>query len=170
MQDHVLAAVHEQHEQWLRLIAGLSETQRIAPLQPVGWSIKDHLTHLNAWQQRSIARLDAAAQGHEPRYPAWAADGIADPENATESVNAAIIAAGRQLAWNDAFERWTRDYQKLMILARQFDEMQFLDSDRFSWLEGYSLADVLLGTYAHHQEHFDAVSNTPLPPRLAAPA
>jgi hypothetical protein len=30
-----------------------------------------------------------------------------------------------------------------------------LDGDRYAWMHGYSLAAVLLSSYAHHQEHLN---------------
>jgi hypothetical protein len=40
---------------------------------------------------------------------------------------------------------------------RSIARMDLMDSSRYSWLAGYSLADVLLGSYDHHQEHYEAL-------------
>ncbi len=61
MQDHILAALREQFNRWQELLAGLSDEQITAPHFDDDWSIKDVMAHLWAWQQISIARVQAGA-------------------------------------------------------------------------------------------------------------
>jgi len=71
--QQILAALREEFERWEALLAGLSEAQITAPQLDDGWSIKDVIAHLRAWQQRSIARVEAALSDREPDYPDWPA-------------------------------------------------------------------------------------------------
>ena len=67
MKTHMLAALREEFGQWENVLASLTETQITTPPQPGELSLKDEIAHLWAWQQRSIARLEAgvAHGGHE---------------------------------------------------------------------------------------------------------
>ncbi len=47
----------------------LSEAQKMSPDPQDGWAIKDHLSHLAAWEMGIAALLQ-----HEPRYPAMGLD------------------------------------------------------------------------------------------------
>ncbi len=60
MKQHILAAVREEFDRWEELLASLSEEQITALLLLSIWSIKDVMAHLMAWQQRYIARVQAA--------------------------------------------------------------------------------------------------------------
>lgn len=55
MKMHILKALGEQLERWEELLASMSDEQITDPQLPSGWSIKDVIAHLMAWQQRSIA-------------------------------------------------------------------------------------------------------------------
>ena len=73
MKDHILAALREQLERWEKLLASMSEEQITEPHFEFDWSIKDVLAHLWAWQQISVARMEAGGLDREPRYPEWLA-------------------------------------------------------------------------------------------------
>jgi hypothetical protein len=59
MKDHILTALSEQLNRWEGLLDRLSDEKINTPLAPSNWSTKDVISHLRAWQQRSIARLDS---------------------------------------------------------------------------------------------------------------
>src|SRR5947208_3318623 len=68
MKTHILTALKEQVDHWESLLAEMNEEQITAPQLPSTWSVKDIIAHLRAWQQRSIARLDAARLNREPEF------------------------------------------------------------------------------------------------------
>jgi hypothetical protein len=70
MKDHILAALQEQFDSWEELLADLNEEQITAPHFDLDWSIKDVIAHLWAWQQISIARMEAGLQDRKPEFPA----------------------------------------------------------------------------------------------------
>jgi hypothetical protein len=56
----IVAMLREEFKRWEELLAGMSEAQLTDPQLPSNWSIKDVIAHLWPWQQRSIARMEAA--------------------------------------------------------------------------------------------------------------
>ncbi len=88
MKEHILAALREQFNQWEKLLASLSEEQITTPQFDFDWSIKDMMAHLWAWQQISIARMEAAGQDREPEFPKWIVNIGEDWEENSDRVNA----------------------------------------------------------------------------------
>ncbi len=153
MQEHILAAMHEEFDQWEAFIATLTPDQFNVPVAPETWSIKDIVAHVYAWQQRSIARLEAALANREPIFPRWHAE--MDPEELdnTDQINQWIYQVHRHLSWDKVHESWQTNFLKFLDLGAKFSALDFINGDRYAWLKGYSLADVFLGSYEHHYEH-----------------
>ncbi len=154
MKQHILAALREIFEQWENLLDSLSEEQITMTLTPSDWSIKDNLVHLWAWQQRSLARSEAARLNREPVYPEWAEGSDPDGED-VDSLNAWIFARYHDMPWTRVRQDWRAGFLRLLTSAREIRERDLLDGGRYAWLDGYSLADVLIGSYNHHEEHLD---------------
>jgi len=162
MKTHILAALREEFDHWEKVLAGRPETQITAVPQAGELSIKDEIAHLWAWQQRSIARLEAGLNGAEPKMPAWWPDVTVTRPDATDAhevttnqVNALIYETFRDRAWADVYGQWRTAFFHFLELGEALAEPALLDASRYAWLNGYSLADVLLGSYDHHQEHLE---------------
>ncbi len=154
MKEHILAALREQFEDWNKLLAGLNEGQITAPSFDLDWSIKDVIAHLWAWQQISIARMKAGALNREPDYPPWTV-GIENWEESTDRVNAATFERNHTKSWSEVYQNWKKGFQRFLELGNQISERDLLDGDRYPWLQGYSLAFILIASYDHHQEHIE---------------
>jgi len=155
MQDHILAALREQFNRWEELLAAMSKEQITTPLPPSTWSVKDVIAHLWAWQQRSIARLEAATLDQEPEFPTWLSDLDLDSEDSTDQVNTWIYETYRELPWSKVYRNWREGFLRFLELGERVSEKDLLDAGRYAWLEGRPLALVLLGSYDHHQEHLE---------------
>jgi len=155
MKEHILAALGEQFDHWEELLANMGDEQITAPLLPSNWSIKDGMAHLGAWQQRSIARLEAALADREPEFPKWSPELDPDSEGSTDQTNAWIYEAYREEPWSKIQQSWREGFQRFLELGGQVSEKDLLDSGRYPWLGGRPLAFILLASYDHHQEHFE---------------
>lgn len=155
MKTHMLAALREEFDHWEKVLAGLSEAQITAAPQPSELSIKDEIAHLWAWQQRSIARLEAGLNGEEPKMPQWLPGVTGESEEETDQINARIYTTYQDRPWPEVYAQWRTGFLRFLELGQAITEPALLDSSRYGWLGGYSLADVLLGSYDHHQEHLE---------------
>lgn len=155
MQEHILTALRELFNRWGETLATLSTEQITAPNLPTNWSVKDEIAHLWAWQQRSIARLQAALSNREPVFPQW--DPHIDPEDYdnTDPINAWIYEAYREQPWPRVHQNWREGFLRFLELGAQISEKELLDAGRYTWLDDLPLAAILLGSYDHHQEHLD---------------
>lgn len=155
MQAHILSALREQFERWEDLLAGQKAGQIQIPLRPSAWSTKDVVVHLWAWQQRSVARLEAALLERQPQFPTWlpGVDPASLPD--TESVNAWIYETYRQQPWAAVHQNWREGFLRFLELGGKIPERDLLDSNRYPWLKGHPLAFILVASYDHHQEHLE---------------
>jgi hypothetical protein len=140
---------------WDALLAGLSTAQLTEPWLSGGLSIKDTLAHLHAWQQRTIARLEAALHDRAPHYPAWPlALDEDEPHDAVDQVNAWILETQRDRPWPDIHRAWREGFLRFLELVRTIPEADLLPNGKLAWMAEYQLSDVLPGWYDHHHsEH-----------------
>jgi hypothetical protein len=157
MKQHILAALQEVLDELEARLAGLSEAQLTQLPAGAQLSIKDEIAHLMAWQQRTIARVDAARLDREPQFPQWPAN--LDPEDYanTDPVNAWIYESYRDQPWPKVHQDWRAGFQRLLSLAEDIPERDLLDESRYPWLNGHPLALILIATYDHHREHLDSL-------------
>ena len=155
MKEHLLTALKEQLNRWEELLDQLSSHQIYVFLEPSNWTIKDVLSHLRAWQQRSIARLEAALSDREPIFPKWLPYVDPEVEINTDQINAWIYETHRDESWAIVRQNWDDGFLLLLDLSERISERDMLDESRYTWMEMRPLALILLGTYDHHQEHFD---------------
>lgn len=140
-------------DRWQRLLAGMGEAQIIDPQLDEGWSVKDVVAHLWAWQQRSVARVEAALRGGEPEYPAWPDAFDIEQEGQPHDLNAWLYASTRGLPWAEVYQRWEAGFRRLLELGAAVADADMVALDRYPWIAGYALIDVLRGSAEHHREH-----------------
>jgi hypothetical protein len=159
MKAHILAALKELFIRWEALLASLSDEQITAPRFDDNWSIKDVITHLWAWQQISVARIAAAALDREPVFPDWTAALQKDWEENANRTNARVYEIYHEKPWSEVYQDWRAGFLRLLELGELVPERDLLDGGRYPWLEGYSLAFILLASYDHQQEHFEKTAH-----------
>ncbi len=155
MKEHILAALREQFARWEKLLDSLSDEQIIAPRFDDDWSIKDVILHLWAWQQISVARMEAALRDEEPKFPRWVAELSADWEENANQTNAWIYETYHEKPWPEVYQNWREGFLRLLESGEPLAEKDLLDGDKYPWLKGHPLAFVLIASYDHHQEHLE---------------
>src|SRR5690554_592899 len=120
--EEMLTGLREELSRWQELLAGLSEEQITAPDLPGGWSIKDVMAHLMAWQLRSIARVEAALDGSEPQFPHWPAHLEPDNDEDLEELNEWIYNHYRDQPWPTVYRTWRDNFSRFIELGEQIPE------------------------------------------------
>ena len=94
-------------------------------------------------------------QDREPDFPHWPEDLDPEAENVDE-VNAWIFETYRDKPWPEVYRDWKEGFEHFLELGQAIPEKDLFDSEKYPWLEGYSLSDILLGSYEHHHnEHLE---------------
>jgi hypothetical protein len=157
MKGHILAALRDQFDAWEEILGSMSEEQITTPLSSSHWSCKDGMAHLMAWQQRTIARVEAALSDREPEYPKWPPE--LDPNSEPiDPLNAWIYETYNDLPWSRVHADWNKGFLRLLESGEKIPEKDLLDSGKYPWMKGCPLATTLLATYDHHQEHLKEVT------------
>jgi hypothetical protein len=145
--DRLIATVRAERASWADLVAEIGEDRMTEP-GPMGeWTFKDLSAHLLGWRDRTIARLEAAAEGRpEPPAP-WPAELDDD-----DSINAWIQERSRDRSVREVLDDIDQSYARLANAIAALPEEMVTDPDAFPWLGGQALADREL--FGHlHDEH-----------------
>lgn len=130
------------------LLAPLSEAQLTTPGVNGDWSIKDVLVHLATWQQRADIRVQAALRNTAPDQ-----EPITNDEEMNR-FNDETFAQNRQRPLAEVQNDFRTSYQQLLADAEALSENDLFDSDRFPWMKGTAIWQLLEGdTYGHYDEH-----------------
>jgi hypothetical protein len=145
--DELLADLADGHEDLLQAVAGLSEEAAAQDGVMAGWSAKDLLAHVTAWEAELLKAMAQARAGKRPAY--------------------ADVTAADETALN---EKWRKEFKKkplakvlddlgevhkqMLRQAGKLDEAELNDPARFAWTGGQTLAAVIAdGAPAHKREH-----------------
>jgi len=113
----------------------------------------DIYSHLTAWQQITVARLEAGRDNREPVFAGWPPELDPVRESDNDRVNAWIYEKYRDQTWQSVHYEWRERFLHVLQLAEATPEAVLMEEGRFAWLNGYPLGAVLRGTFYHHHEH-----------------
>ena len=150
--SEIMTMLRKEFELWEDMLSQLSEKQLTTANLPGGMSIKDELGHLWAWQQLSIARLDAALHDKEPEFDLFPDELDSEVEEDTDAINAWIYKINEAKSWETMHGEWKDGFLKVIALADAISADDWFDAKKYPWLNGYALSAVLTGTHEHHYE------------------
>lgn len=151
-QQQLLAQIETSYQQLHQLLAQLTPVQMTTPFPETGWSIKDHLSHLRAWENGLLALLQ-----HQPRHLAM---GLSSFDSSTDDQNEIIYRQNQNRPLTDILHQFQATHQQLLtVLASLTDQdlhlpytyYQSTDPDEernapiWHWIVG--------NTYEHYDEH-----------------
>ena len=151
--QQILTTLREEFNHWEQILSALSEARITDPHLPGNWSIKDVMTHLWAWQQRSIARMEAALHHREPKFPRWPTAFDPEVEDEPDELNAWIYKTYREKSWSRVYGDWREGFLHFLELGEAIPEKDLLEPGRYAWLAEHPLSLVLLASSEHHEEH-----------------
>lgn len=115
---------------------------------PTGWTYKDLVAHVAAWEERTAARLATFRESGARTYP-----GVTD----TDEFNAAVVERTKTRSVRAVLEELDASH------ARLLDELARLTSEQLRANDDWVIAVVAGNTYGHYAEHHVEL-------RAAAPA
>jgi hypothetical protein len=153
----ILTTLREEFNRWEALLAGMSEEQITATQLPDDWSIKDVIAHLRAWQQRSVARMEAALHNREPEFPGWPAGLDPEQEGEPHQLNTWIYDTYHEQPWSSVYQAWKEGFLRFLELGEAIPEKDLLEPGRYPWFEGHPASIFLQASYEHHAEHHETL-------------
>jgi hypothetical protein len=159
--QQLMATLKQEFDRWEELVSGLNEEQLNTPQPTSTMSIKDVLAHLLAWQQRSIARLEAALHNKELEFPQWPIDLDPDADD-VDQINAWIYQTYHDRPWAEVHQLWRNGFLRFMELGEAIPEKDLFEVGKYHWLKEYSISMVLVWSYEHHHvEHLEPLLKWP---------
>jgi len=123
------------------LVAGLDDARMVEPALEQGWSVKDVLAHISAWERACAGWIEAAARDETPERPE-----VRD----VDAFNAAMFAAnrGRQLA--DVRAESAASHAAIVAAIEATPDAELASDARFGW-PAWQMASA--NTDDHYREH-----------------
>jgi uncharacterized protein DUF1706 len=150
----VLDAIQREQADWDALLAEVGEDRMLEPGPVAGWSFKDLIAHLVAWDARALARIDAQAQGRPEPDPGW-------PQTEdTDLINAWIDAQHQDRLLGEVLEDSRELYPRLSAIVELLPDEALNAVGVFSRAESESLAAAIINGafFSHlHEEHEPAI-------------
>ncbi len=154
----LLAVVGRMRADVERLVAEAGPTRMELVGVTSRWSLKDLVAHLTAWRWWSVARLEGALRDEEPAPP-WHGDLDESREDDVDRINQQFYEAARDKSTPEVLRESRASFDRMEEAVLALPDGDLFRKGRYAWLEGYSAADVVLGSAAHlFEEHWLAIN------------
>lgn len=152
----LLDAMEQSHQDMVRLLASMSDAEKVAPILQGGWSAKDSLAHLVAWEKMTVDWMTRSLQGeHVKRFiPGFEYDTDEQHVPVMERLNQHLYEQNKERPLDEVMKDFRATHRVIFDFVAQLDERDIFDPDRFAWRKGSPAADMIGGnTYDHYAEH-----------------
>ena len=137
----LLAAIRRDRAALDALVASLTDAQMIAPSLEAGWSIKDAIAHISAWEGRCAGWLEAVTRGETPDRP---------EVNDVDGANARDYAAAKQQPLIDVLATSRGAHAAMLRSVEALSEADLTDENRFGWPTSQMASS---NSDEHYREH-----------------
>src|ERR671932_687602 len=114
--SEVVRALEAERRRWEALLAQVGDDRLTEALLPGGWSFKDLIAHLTAWQRLTVARLEAALRDQKPPVPPWPPDW--NEEENVDAINDRFLQQNRDRPAGEVVAEWRRVFQAVIDLTQ----------------------------------------------------
>ena len=144
--DALIDLIHAGRSQWESALAQLTPEQMTAPALFDGWSVKDLVAHVGAWERTAAAVFAALLSGQAPDFKI--------DEIALDAFNARFFAEHHDQSLGEVMAGEQASYELFLSLVEGASEADLFDPDRFAWMQGAPFAEwVGANTFEHYDEH-----------------
>lgn len=146
-------------EEWDALIAQIPESARTEPALAGGWSVKDLIAHVTAFENWTAAQIRAANEGRAPtdRELYGVEEVTLDPEGwDLDRENAAIYARYKEMPLAEVMTFSRQAFADLMAAVEAVSDEDITRTGAQAWTEDSTLLQIIPGQcYAHYEQHAD---------------
>jgi len=150
--QQLLDTIQNESREWEQFLGQVGEERMELPGATGKWSFKDVVAHLSTWQSNSLERLQAARYDMTPSAHFWPAGWDEENDHDLQKINNWIYEENCDRTLRDVLNESRQHFRELSELVRGFSDEQLFDPNRFVWMEGKPLADLV--SFSHfHEEH-----------------
>ena len=153
--DRIVASLEREREAWRDLVAEVGADRMDEPGPMGDWSFRDLAAHLMGWRERTIARLEAAADGAPDPADPWPAE-LNGLDDDAEAINDWIQEQYVGRPTGEILEAIDASFGRLASVLSRFPEGALTDPNAAPMLEGTAPVDVDWVSH-YHDEHEPSV-------------
>lgn len=150
--DELLARVKQGWDEFNAYLSTLSEEQLTVPTDAAGWTAKDHITHLAAWEDGVYGLLEK-----QPRWEWMGIDEAMWQRGDFDEINAAIRERFRDLSPAEALKLLHDSHQRLVKKVESMSEealaLPYNHYQPNSDVDSPVWHRIAGNTYGHFEEH-----------------
>ncbi|HNB52690.1 MAG TPA: GNAT family N-acetyltransferase [Anaerolineales bacterium] len=150
----LLNNIHTARAKLETLISHLTDVQLTTPGAQGAWSVKDMLSHLAAWEQLTLERLNAGLGNRPlPMRPIKTDEDV-------QLMNDRVYARNQDRPLADVREDFQNSHAMLMEKVNDIDKKLIQDGAPMPWDNGRPLWQLIAdNTYLHYAEHQTAIES-----------
>jgi len=133
----------------LETLEGLEDESMLEPALANGWSVKDLLAHLTAWEAQLITLLYQVASGQTPTT-------IHFRQASIDETNARWEKENRERPLEQVLADFRAIRAQTIRRLESFGEADLFEPGRYAWAKGYALYEwVASDSYKHEGDHLE---------------
>lgn len=153
--QELLHRIRARHADMAELLASLSPAQMTAPVLDDGWSVKDSLAHLAAWENKLLGWIGNYQRGET--VVRWAPGFEVDGDNSEQQMNrynAHLFAESRERELTAVLDTFRETFMNVVATIESLSDSEIFDDNHFPARSGSPLLNLIIGdTYEHYDEH-----------------
>src|SRR5687767_13153422 len=150
-------------EEWNALIAQIPDSARTEPALAGGWSVKDLIAHVAAFENWTAAQIRAASERRAPtdRELYGVEEVTLDPEGwDLDRENAAIYARYRDMPLAEVMIFSSQAFADLVAAVEAVSDEDFDRTGAQTWTGDATLLEIIPGQcYGHYEQHADELKS-----------
>jgi hypothetical protein len=150
-------------EEWDALIAQIPDSARTEPALAGGWSVKDLIAHVAAYENWTAAQIRAANEGRAPTdRELYGTDEMPDdPEGwDLDRQNAAIYAQYKETPLAEVMSFSRQAFANLVAAVEAVSDADLSRVGAQAWTGDTTLLEIIPGQcYAHYEQHTDELKS-----------
>ena len=157
--SELLERMRAGREEWDALVAQIPDSARTEPALAGGWSVKDLIAHVAAFENWTAAQIRAANEGRAPtdKELYGVEEVTVDPEGwDLDRENAAIYARYKETPLAEVLTFASQAFADLVAAVEAVSDDDIARSGAQTWTDDTTLLEIIPGqSYAHYEQHAD---------------
>ena len=140
----LIRTMREAHQRLVRTIEGVPDERLLEPAMD-DWTGKDLLAHMACWPDHSVRVIEGLRAGRQPY------DGN-DPANSTAALNEQVHREHLDDSPELTRRAFSESFIRLLAALEPVTDEELFADDRWPWLGGEALAEMILWDSSRHYE------------------
>jgi hypothetical protein len=147
----LLQQIREEREALERVLARVPVDKMTEPLLDGGWSVKDALAHIAAWEGLMVGWVEESLRGETPDRPVTGDDWV-------DQLNARLYQQYRDMPLAEVQALFASSYERAYETTGRLSDEELFEPERFAWRNGSPLYVLVAGnTSWHYPDHREMI-------------